>query len=325
MTPGESVADLRAARQGDVVALEWIPSVDEGEPVRLPSPQGVVILSQTCDVVRDPSSKPQILVAPVLESPTQQQLSEARRGRAPLLLHLPPVSDAVEKVADLQHATSVPKRSLLGNLLLSRHTTADSAPDAAHLGSRIGRAYARFAFPDQIHGVTDALARKARETSGSSKPFGRVIDYVEDLRVKANHWDAPARVLTFFVIVPRRLLIDREDADPAWSWSSAAPPGAGKSVDIKTAPLARVSELLADACDAYEVDPLSANATTLFNLWNAWATTTRRELLEPHLGPELSEIHFVLESDDQFSLAQLRRTASLDLEDLSDAHGASSD
>lgn len=322
MEQGERVADLYSARQGDVVALSWIPSVRDESLTELLTPSGVVILSQTCDVVRDPRSRPNVLVAPILGDPTKQQLSDARRGRAPLLLYLPPVSDAAEKVADLQHASSVPKSFLLGKVLLSRHTTADSAADAAHLGSRIGRTYARFAFPDEIHEVADALAKKARETSGSSKPFGRVIDYVEDLRLKANHWDAPERILTFYAIVPKNILIDSEDVDPGWTWSTDTVPGARPGEDILRAPLARVSELLANACDSYFNDPRSANMTTLFHLWNAWAVRTCEELLDPHIGVEISEIHFILESDDQFSLARLRRTASLDLEDLSESHGA---
>lgn len=322
MELGKPVSDLHAARQGDVVALTWVPTTEQGAPSQLRTPSGVVILSQTCDVVRDPGTRPHVLVAPIAGSLAKKQESDARRGRTPLLLHLPLTDNAEEKFADLQHATSVPKSSLLGTTLLSRHTTSDSAPDAAHLGARIGRAFSRFAFPDEIHGVTDALAKKARETSGSSKPFGRVIDYVEDLRVKASHWGAPGRVLTFYVIVSSALLIEPDDVDPQWHWGRAVIHGARPNEDIAAAPLARVSEILANACDAYIQDSSTADMTTLFYLWGAWAATTHRELLDPRLGAEVSEIRLVLESDDEFSLAQMRRTASLDLEDLSGSYGA---
>lgn len=325
MEAGEHVVDIQFARQGDVLALPWIPTVTAGLPAQLPTPHGVVVLSQTCDVVRDPRFRPNILVAPVLDSPTQQQFSDARRGRAPLLLHLPAVSGAAEKLADLQHATSVPKTSVIGAMLTSRHTTADSSADAAHLGARVGRTYSRFAFPDEVHSFTDALSKKARETSGSSKPFGRVIDYVEDLRLKANHWDRPARVLTLYVVAPKRLLIQRDDVDPDWDWATARPENSKRTEQIGSLPLARVSELLADACDALNVDPLSANLSTLFHLWHAWSNSTRTELLDPLIGDEIAEVKLVLESDDQFSLMQMRRTASLDLEDLSDSHGATED
>lgn len=325
MDAGDQIANIRFARQGDVVELRWIPTIVDGAPDALPTPKGVAILSQTCDVVRDPHHRPNVLVAPVLEAPTKQQLSDARRGRAPLLLHLPNLDGSGEKVADLQNATSVPKTSLIGSVLVSRHTTGDSSADAAHLGARVGRTYSRFAFPDEVHDFTDALSKKARETSGSSKPFGRVIDHLEDLRLKADQWDHPGRVLTLYIVVPKKLLIHRDDVDPDWTWAASGPKNAKPAEDIATASLARLSEWLADACDAYNEDPRSSNLTTVFYLWHAWSERTRTELLDPLIGGEVSQVRVVLESDDQFSLRQMRRTASLDLEDLSESHGAADD
>lgn len=325
MEAGDQIADTQVVRQGDVVDLPWIPTVNEGAPASLETRWGVVILSQTCDVVRDPRHRPNVLVAPVLEAPTKQQLSDARRGRAPLLLHLPDLDGSGEKVADLQYAASVPKSSVIGTVLLSRHTTADSSSDAAHLGARVGRTYSRFAFPDEVHDLTDALSKKARETSGSSKPFGRVIDHLEDLRLKADQWHHPGRILTLYIVVPRKLLIHLDDVDPSWTWADSRPQNAKPAEDIQTASLARLSEWLADACDAHNADPHSSNLTTVFHLWQAWSGRTRTELLDPLIGGEVSEVRIVLESDDQFSLRQVRRTASLDLEDLSESRGATDD
>lgn len=323
MATNQPLKNLSTSRQGDVVMLDWIPAVGDNEPSKLETPLGVVILSQTCDVVRDPSARPNILVAPVVADLNHQQMVDARRGRAPLLLHLAsPTEGGGDKFANLQYATAVPKNSLVGTTLLSRHTTADSAADAAHLGARIGRTFSRFAFPDEIHGITDALAKKARETHGTAKPFGRVIDYVIDLRIKANHWDQPARVLNFYIIVDKKMLISPSEVDPNWIWSDAELIGAKPGTNLEKASLVQVSEALANACDAYQSSPFETNLTTLFKLWTLWAAKTKEDLLDRHLGPEIAQVHVTLESDDEFSLAQMRRTTSLDLEDLSDSHGA---
>ncbi|MBB2976484.1 hypothetical protein FHX49_002059 [Microbacterium endophyticum] len=129
-------------------------------------------------------------------------------------------------------------------------------------------------------------------------------------------------MLTLYIVVPSRLLIHRDDVDPDWKWATGRPEKSKQTEDMNTVPLARVSEILADACDAYEADPQTANLTTLFRLWHAWSQRTRTELLDPLIGEEIAEVRLNLESDDQFSLRQMRRTASLDLEDLSDSRGA---
>lgn len=67
-------------RQGDIVGDFLLPSVDDGS-----APNGVAMLSQTCDVVQP--SKTRCLVAPVIEA-NEKSLRDARKGRKPLHLFL---------------------------------------------------------------------------------------------------------------------------------------------------------------------------------------------------------------------------------------------
>ena len=66
-------------RQGDVVGLRLLSLSGTGMvPELVPTPEGVAILSQTCDVVQP--SKARCLVAPVVVGASNGALSSARKG-----------------------------------------------------------------------------------------------------------------------------------------------------------------------------------------------------------------------------------------------------
>lgn len=312
----ESVADLR---QGDVVGLTWIPEIVDGAPVSRATPCGVVVVSQTCDVVQVSASKANLIVAPIIEAPDSNLVANARRGRSPLRIFLKGCGPAgTDLVADLQHSVSVPKTFLLGSELLGRTASYDHDQEARNLSVVIGRAFSRFAFPDEVQASLSKFLRKTRDKAGTSGPLGRVLDWIDPLRVSADQWNNPGRHLRIYVIVPAHILIEPEDADPLWSWE-AAHTRLGMSRDLRQLDLNQVSEKLADMCESAMSGSSGVDMTTILRLWELWAEKLQTELLEPAIDEEVSSFTVELVSDQEFTYAQWKRTESLDLEDLSNS------
>lgn len=317
MELGANISCIRNLRQGDVIGFNSLPGVLDGELRWNPTSAGAVIISQTCDIVQISESKKNLLVAPIVPAPDNSLLSNARRGRSPLKLFLEGCGpEGEDAVADLQYAVSVPKESVEGLTLLGRRSTSDHSQAARDLSMAIGRAFSRFAFPDAVQSSLSKFLRKARDKAGTKGPLGRVLEWVDSLRVSSDQWDKPGRILTIYVIVSAKLLIFPDDVDPNWTWRSAS---ATLGVDPKFTErdLNTVSGVLADYCGhAIETSP-STDYTTLLRLWELWVIKLQKELLEPSTDSEVAEYRVELLSDEDFSYAQWQRTESLDLEDLS--------
>lgn len=308
MEIGDAVEDVGSLRQGDVIDVAWIPAVAGKSADKWETPLGVVILSQTCDVVQ--VTKRNCLVAPIIEA-TAAEISAARKGRSPLLLHLPAMNGGNALVADMGCAASIPKDVLRGRQLVSRTAGQDSETGARSLGLRIGRAFNRFPFPDEVYPSFGKLRSKVQSSANGSGAFGAVIDLVEDLRVSADQWIQEGRKLTLYIVVPTRYLIVAEDADPDWRWAVPYVIGLRGSEMIDGMALTRVSELL--------LKNLQGDRTTLLRLWEEWADAVRRELLAPALDAEVVAFEVTLLTDEEFTLANWKRTESLDLEVLSNS------
>ena len=317
MNSGEKVEKFSDLRQGDVLDIPALPTIVDGEPALTATPLGVVIISQTCDIVQESASKANLTVAPLVD-PTAANISNAKRGRSATLLYLDGEQDGGEAVADLQFVSSLPKVEIIGRTLIARHATEPSVSGQRQLAHRIGRAYTRFAFPDEVVPFLKRLRDMARKKANTMSAFGRVIDFVSDLRVSSDQWQSPDRQLRIYVVVSAQMLMNPEDADPDWDWSQLVAIGARRGEDLRNASLARISELLARECERHGTSPAVVNMTSLLNLWDLWKAALEKELLIPHLNDEVSSVEVVLTSDEEFTLRQWRRTESLDLEVLSD-------
>jgi hypothetical protein len=88
--PDEHVAAaLTAHRQGDV--LEAVPALavtaDDGSSIDYETPNGVVLISQTCDIVQ--ANRLAVVAAPLVYESNAARAAEARNGKRPALIHLP--------------------------------------------------------------------------------------------------------------------------------------------------------------------------------------------------------------------------------------------
>ena len=311
-TEGHVVAnDCSNLRQGDVVELPGFHLTDEnGEPEFVATPAGVVVLSQTCDVVQ--VSKTRCLVAPVLINPSNAALSSARKGQKPLHLYL--ASDAAEPaccIADMERAVSVLKSQLSGSRLVARYVAESSGSAARSVALRVGRAFSRFPFPDEVYPAFNKLRKQAQDKAGTEGNFGRVLDLVEDLRVSADHWVGQNRSLTLHIVVSEEHLVPLDELDPNWQWTPSRVAGFNSGDIMSRLSLDRICGLL--------LANLSGDRTTLAHLWRIFGEAVEKHLLAPMLDAEVS--HFAVEvlSDTEMTFSQYQRTESLDLEVLSDS------
>lgn len=321
MDVGAEVESTRELRQGDVVSLQWISGVSGDEPGRLETPLGVVIVSQTCDVVQD--SKTNCLVAPITTS-TPQTLSAARKGQAPLTLYLPSAPTVGEQLADLEQMASIPKSMLAGTILTARRSPSEQSREARDIADRLGRVFTRYPFPDEVYPSYKKLRQKAQKAVGGAGWFGKVLDRIDELRVSADQWERQGRNLTLHVVVSEDYLLPQDEADEDWNWQGSMTIGKRNGEQLATLGLDRVSELLETNLMALDADSEGVDRTSILRLWEAWVLGLETTVLEP-VDDEVSQFSAELASDVEFSYADWKRSESLDLEVLSNSRSSTPD
>ncbi|WP_277959303.1 hypothetical protein [Frigoribacterium faeni] len=314
MTKGEPVEDIRVLRQGDVLDVSWLPASDGNTPTQLATPDGVVVLSQTCDIVQN---KPTCLVAPILRADAAG-ISRARKGQSPLVLLLAGTDSTPDQLADLARITSVPKTFLLGKKLLSSLGVGDQDVSARNLAERIGRTFTRFPFPDEVVPAFQKFKKKTQNAVGGEGAFGWILDRVESLRLGADQWPEPARNLTLHFVISSRYLMGLDDADPDWDWTTSRVHGRRRSEQRSTLTLDRVTQLLQANIAALEDAPDTVDMTTILYLWEEWVTRIGADLFRLE-GDAIATLTVNLISDLEFTYADWKRSESLDLDVLSDS------
>lgn len=192
----ETSEGMRQYQQGDVLPrLTHMAVETESGPTILEAPHGVVIISQTCDLIRD--DRPLVHVAKRAQL-TSSAKALASSGKMPRYIALPAIGD--NEFADLDHLYSLHK-----NLLASQERIASvrDATESAKFGQGVGRYFSRFAFPNEIHEFFSPLARHIHSKAGSHEsPEGRLINRVVQLRLQSlSGWETPPYDLQLIVIV----------------------------------------------------------------------------------------------------------------------------
>lgn len=306
--------DCSNLRQGDIVGLRVLPLPGPGDQRdTVDTPDGVAVLSQTCDVVQ--ASKTRCLVAPVIPDPSSAAFATARKGQKPLHLYLESAAaEPSQCIADIEKAVSLPKISLVGLPIVARYVDQASGRAARTVAWRVGRAFSRFPFPDEVYPAFSKLRSQAQDKAGSAGNFGRVLDLIEDLRVSADQWSSPGRRLTLYVVVAEEWLIQPDDLDPNWQWSPARVDGLRVHEPDSALSLDRVSELV--------LANLHGDKTSLAHLWRILGETIELKLLAPMLSEEVMSFEVAVLSDSEMTFSQYQQTESLDLEVLSDSNDA---
>lgn len=209
-------AALGAWRQGDLALEEsWFVHMgDSALPLTGASAQseggiqaltsevhGLVVVTQTCDVVRSCVTRPYIEVAPLVRV-TEDDLYQVKRGRRPARATLPTLAREL-LVADLDRIMTVEK-SVVASWKRTPGFARDD--DGRAFAQALARKRVRFAFPDDFTTLVRKLHSRVGDKHDKNTKEGRGLRALREIRVCGSpSWDA-ASVEVFFWFI-------RDDAD----------------------------------------------------------------------------------------------------------------
>lgn len=184
--------------------------------------RGLMVATQTCDIVRSCSKRPFIEVCPLVEV-DELMSKEIRRGLRPGYAFIPGVAEH-SLVADLDRVMTVEKSLLTG---WTRTTGCRDREESRLLALALARKRARVAFPDEFVSLVQRLSNRFSSKHDKANDEGRTLQALLEIRVKATpSWEADEVALLFWFIRDE----DRpEPKERAWhdhldAWLKLVPP-----------------------------------------------------------------------------------------------------
>ena len=169
---------------------------------------GLVMLSQTCDIVRSCQQRPFVEVAPLVVMPPEQ-LEAVRRLRRPAFVYLPAVADR-GLVGDLDRIMTLEKSIVA---CWQRIPGWDTDDDARSFAEALARKWARFAFPEDFNIAATELRKRVTARHEKNHAEGAHLRALREIRVRAApSWDDEATRLAFWFIKE----MDPEGYAAAW-------------------------------------------------------------------------------------------------------------
>lgn len=217
---------------------------------------GLVIVTQTCDIVRSCTVQPYIEVAPLMRV-SAEHLHAAQRGRRPAHATLPALVEA-SLVADLARVMTVEK-SIVASWKRTAGYTSDAEGRA--FAQALARKRVRFAFPDDFTPFAKKLQGRLTEKHDKGTDEGRGLRALREIRVHAApSWEAPEVEIFFWFVRGDR---DADFEGKSWAelfkeWLKLVPAsGRFKSVDGQVVTLGDMN-----AAEYVESDPLDLDHLT---------------------------------------------------------------
>ncbi|MGB8315660.1 MAG: hypothetical protein WCE69_14375, partial [Aestuariivirga sp.] len=148
-----------------------------------------VIVSQSCDIIKDHLKFPTIQIAP-LKVVDPNTLGNAKRGSSASFLFLP-AFEAESIAANLDHIMTMEKSVLLHASKGPKKRAVRSDHEIKALGVAIARKFNRFAFPDDFNSALSRFQGRVVEKGRKNSPEGLVYQSVAEIRiVPANAWES---------------------------------------------------------------------------------------------------------------------------------------
>lgn len=203
--PLSPVAQQAVSNSGQEAASftsEPIPIVDEDVP-------GLVVLTQTCDIVRKCTERPFVEVAPLVQV-SLERLKTIRDLKMPSFAYVPGTADK-SLVADLDRPMTVEKSVVAGWIRIPGWQTDEEARDFA---LALGRKRTRFSFPDDFEEAISPMQDRILGKHNKQSIEGAHLRALREIRVRAApSWDDASVKLSFWFIKKA----EPDGFDPAWS------------------------------------------------------------------------------------------------------------
>lgn len=172
---------------------------------------GFAVISQTCEVVREPKRVPYVSVCPMVVVDASR-IAEIERGQAPRFGFLSATPDGV--VVDFSRTMSVTKKLLIS---WERQRGCENEGQQLEFARALEIYFGRFAYPpdfvDSVASLRRAILDKYKR-AGSE--LGKAVRSIREIRVRphASWSDETAVPVTFIAIIEdesKRELADREE------------------------------------------------------------------------------------------------------------------
>ncbi len=210
------LADLSRPHSPASEAVQTLASDDAagatGVAPILDSVPGVVMLTQTCDVVRDCRKRPFVEVAPLVEL-SAQEVEKVHRLKSPAFAYVPGTAKK-RLVADLDRTMTVEKAVVAKWTRIPGWKTDEEIRDFAQA---LSRKRSRFAFPDEFVTAARRLQRHLADKHDKQTDEGAHLRALREIRVRAApSWDDDEVQLGWFFIK------DRDPDGVTLAWPSLA-------------------------------------------------------------------------------------------------------
>jgi hypothetical protein len=158
--------------------------------------EGLVVVTQSCDVVRSCSERPFVEVSPLV-SVSASAISEIARGRRPAYAIVPAVKER-SLVADLDRVMTVEKAVVASWMRTGGCMTDQERRDFARA---LVRKRARAAFPDDFVEIVTKLLKRLQSKHDKDSDEGHALRALREIRVRAApSWNADHVEITFWFI-----------------------------------------------------------------------------------------------------------------------------
>jgi len=263
------------------------------------SVEAIVLLTQTCDIVRNSDERSYIQVCPVLLV-DQEKADQAASGELVRYAALPWYTS--NAVADLDRMMTIEKGMLAG---FEKLASWSHDLEIVKFQNSIVRRYERFAFPNEFNKGMSKLKKKITSRHGKPSSIeGVLFSKILQVRVEAElSWNAQSYTVLFHFILSssdlQRLPEDLKPSNPlvdTQAWLSAK---SRSSTDI--------AGRLRNETDT------QAKSLLWSRLTEAWIQQSV-ESCGPFLGGTAA-----VTNDEEYSYADLKRSVNLDLDYLSTA------
>jgi hypothetical protein len=187
-------------RQGDLAfdAIELpVIALDDEELTwqAIDASNGVVVISQSCDIIRDVESRPYIQVAGLVPA-TDGEIAKAMKREIPSRIHLDCLIER-KLLVDLDVTATVHK-SVVAKWKRTAGCTSDE--ERRRVAAGLARHRKRFAFPDDFNELIRPIREWVVSKRSKNSSFGNFVRAILEMRVHCDSWDEPTE-LTFLIIV----------------------------------------------------------------------------------------------------------------------------
>ncbi len=185
--------------QGDVsVGVTALPYVARNEEVIDIGVSGIVILTQTCDILnlRDGPEVPALVQVAGLVKVDADFVEDVRRYRMPRYMYVPAVADD-NLVADLNICATY-DRAILADWSRLAAPADDEAQRRVEFA--LSRHRSRHAFPDRWAPAFDKMKNWLRGKGGKGSEEGIFVNAIQEMRIVAEHAETPASATVILII-----------------------------------------------------------------------------------------------------------------------------